>query len=240
MDLWKRPKRKKERKKWRGERLQKRAAGGGGGPDIRIPHPYRQEYRVSTFPQAPANRSNRSNRSGPPHRASFLTMFLTWSTDKSGRIPAWKSASTVSRDKEGERGGSRGGWATPPWNQLRNHGAPNSISPWHERSLTHTPRRCYARHPSRRLPPRGRSLIYNEPPVIILWSRDYTREGDAKARLGFRSAEYYPFNAWIMEIKFVVIYTRPPLPFFEAKFLLSFLSFFSSFIFNFNFLGFYG
>lgn len=116
-----------------------KAGGRWWGPDISYSHPYRQEYRVSTFPQqAPANRSNRSVRSGP-HRASFLTMFLTWSTDKSGRIPAWKSATTVSRDKEGERGGSRGGWATPPWNQLRNHGAPIR-SPWHELSfsLPHT------------------------------------------------------------------------------------------------------
>lgn len=167
-----------------------KAGGRWWGPDISYPHPYRQEYRVSTFPQqAPANRSNRSVRSGP-HRASFLTMFLTWSTDKSGRIPAWKSATTVSRDKEGERGGSRGGWATPPWNQLRNHGAPILISLTRALffSPSYTPRCCYARHPSRRLPPRGRSLIYNEPSVIILWSRDYTR-GDVKARLrcfGFR------------------------------------------------------
>lgn len=67
---------------------------------------------------------------------------------------------------------------------------PNSISLTRALffSPSYTPRCCYARHPSRRLPPRGRSLIYNEPSVIILWSRDYTR-GDVKARLrcfGFR------------------------------------------------------
>lgn len=177
----KKEEKKKEREKRRGarERLQKRAAGGGA-PDISYPHPsYRQEYRVSTFPTTgPCEPFEPIGSIGPP---SCLLSWQCFSRDPQTKADEFQRENPLPRCLVTKKAREA---ALEEAGQLRREISYEITGPQFHlldtSSLSFSLSLilvviCYARHPSRHLPPRGRSLIYNQPSVIILWSRDYTR-----------------------------------------------------------------